>query len=203
VDVRVLAATNLDLERAVREGTFRRDLYYRLNAISVEIPPLRDRRRAIPVLAKHFLERYNAQYSMKAELSPEIMNAFMQHDWPGNVRELENCVRRLVVVGNEQAILTEIAPPSSVGQAHSKIQELVDSALANADAEEAPHIDLPVLTKNAYRIAEKHYIETALIQTGWNRIQSAHLLGISGKTLGRKIMKYGIARPQNIANRSH
>jgi len=203
VDVRVLAATNRDLERAVQDGTFRRDLYYRLNAISVKLPPLRDRRRAIPVLAEHFLKRYNAQYSMKAELSSEIMDAFMRHDWPGNVRELENFVRRIVVVGNEETILAEIAPPSTVARANSKIQDLVDSALADSDADEVPHVDLPGVKKCAFRIAEKHFIEVALNETGWNRLKSAQLLGISNKTLGRKMRKYHIHKAPMISHRSH
>ena len=201
VDVRVLAATNRDLERAVQEGTFRQDLYYRLNAISVKLPPLRDRRLAIPILARHFLQKYNAQYSMRAQLSAQIMNAIMRHDWPGNVRELENFVRRIVVVGNERISLGEIAPPSTVGQVNSKIQALVDSALADAD--EVPYIDLLGLKKCAYRAAEKHFIEVALNETHWNRAESAHLLGISSKTLGRKIRQYHIHKPPKISHRYH
>ena len=189
VDVRVLAATNRDLERAVEEGSFRRDLYYRLNAISVKLPPLRDRRPAIPVLAEHFLQEYNEQYSTKAQLSSEMMDAFMRYDWPGNVRELENFVKRIAVVGNEQTIFSEIAP-STVGQANLKIQALVDSALANVD--EVPHIDLLGLKRSAYRVAEKHFIEVVLNETRWNRVESAHLLRISVKALDWKMRKYHI-----------
>jgi two-component system response regulator AtoC len=190
VDVRVLAATNRDLERAVEEGTFRQDLYYRLNAISVKLPPLRDRRLAIPVLAEHFLQKYNEQHSMKAQLSSQIMNAFMRYDWPGNVRELENFVRRIVVVGNQQTILSEIAPRSTVGQVKPKIQALVDSALANVD--EVPQVDLLKLKKSAFRVAEKHFIEVVLNETDWNRVESAHLLSISEKALEWKMRKYHI-----------
>jgi two-component system response regulator AtoC len=190
VDVRVLAATNRDLERAVQEGTFRQDLYYRLNAISVKLPPLRDRRLAIPILAEHFLQKFNAQYSMGAQFSSQFMNAIMRHDWPGNVRELENFVRRVVVVGDEHTILAEIAPPCAVGQVNSKIQALVDSALANLD--EMPNIDLLGLKRSAFRVAEKHFIEVALNETDWNRVESAHLLRISSKALGAKMRKYHI-----------
>jgi transcriptional regulator with PAS, ATPase and Fis domain len=190
VDVRVLAATNRDLERAVQEGTFRSDLYYRLNAASVKLPPLRDRRLAIPVLAEHFLQKFNAQYSMSAQLSSQFMNAIMRHNWPGNVRELENFVRRIVVVGDESPILAEIARPSAVGQVNSKIQALVDSALANID--ETPSIDLLGLKRSAYRVAEKHFIEVALNETDWNRVESARLLKISRKTLGEKMRKYQV-----------
>jgi transcriptional regulator with PAS, ATPase and Fis domain len=188
VDVRVLAATNRDLERAVQEGTFRQDLYYRLNAISVNLPPLRDRRMAIPTLAEYFLKKYNAQYSMTAQLSSRIRNAIMRYQWPGNVRELENFVRRVVVVGNEHASLAEIAPHREVDKVNSKIQALVDSALANVD--EISNIDLLGLKRSAFRVAEKHFIEIALNETNWNRIESANLLRISIKALGEKMRKY-------------
>jgi two-component system response regulator AtoC len=188
VDVRVLAATNQDLERAVQEGTFRQDLYYRLNAISVKLPPLRDRRMAIPILAEYFLKKYNAQHSMTAQLSSQIRNAIMRYQWPGNVRELENFVRRVVVVGNENASLAEIAPHREVDKVNSKIQALVDSALADVD--EISNIDLLGLKRSAFRVAEKHFIEIALNETDWNRIESANLLRISIKALGQKMRKY-------------
>jgi transcriptional regulator with PAS, ATPase and Fis domain len=201
VDVRVLAATNRDLERAVEEGTFRQDLYYRLNAISVKLPPLRDRRMAIPILANHFLQKYNAQHSMSARLSSQLMNAIMRHDWPGNVRELENFIMRVVVIGNENMILAEIAPPSTAGQVDSKIQALVDSALA--ETEEASHIDLLHLKKRAFRVAEKHFIEVALNETQWNRVESADLLGITDKALGQKMRKYQILWPTMASEQQH
>jgi DNA-binding NtrC family response regulator len=118
------------------------------------------------------------------------MNAIMRHDWPGNVRELENFVRRIAVVGDEHTILAEIAPPSAVGQVNSKIQALVDSALANLD--EMSSIDLLGLKRSAYRVAEKHFIEVALNETEWNRVESARLLKISRKTLGDKMRKYQV-----------
>jgi two-component system response regulator AtoC len=188
VDVRVLAATNRDLERAVQEGTFRRDLYYRLNGITIKLPPLRDRRLAIPRLAEHFLQKHNAQYSMTAQFSSQIMNAIMQYDWPGNVRELENFIKRIVLVGNKQTILAEITRSSTVGQVDSKIQALVDSALANID--EVPQIDLLGLKRSALRVAEKHFIEIALNETQWNKVESAQLLRISTKALEWKMRKY-------------
>jgi len=188
VDVRVIAATNRDLERAVQEGTFRQDLYYRLDSITIKLPPLRDRRPAIPRLAEHFLQKHNAQYSMTAQFSSQIMNAIMQYDWPGNVRELENFIRRIVLVGNKQTILAEITRSSTVGQVNSKIQALVDSALANID--EVPQIDLLGLKRSALRVAEKHFIEIALNETQWNKVESAQLLRISTKALEWKMRKY-------------
>jgi two-component system response regulator AtoC len=188
VDVRVIAATNRDLERAVQERTFRQDLYYRLDAITIKLPPLRDRRPAIPRLAEHFLQKHNAQYSMTAQFSSQIMNAIMQYDWPGNVRELENFIRRIVLVGNKQTILAEITRSSTVGQVNSKIQALVDSALANLD--EVPQIDLLGLKRSALRVAEKHFIEIALNETQWNKVESAQLLRISTKALEWKMRKY-------------
>jgi two-component system response regulator AtoC len=110
VDVRVVAATNKDLERAVADGQFREDLFFRLNVVSVVMPPLRDRRGEIPVLCDHFLKKYSVQYNKPyPELSPETMRLFMEHDWPGNIRELENLIKRTVVLGTEAPIQKEIA----------------------------------------------------------------------------------------------
>jgi two-component system response regulator AtoC len=110
VDTRIVAATNRNLEEAVGDGSFREDLYYRLNVVTVHLPPLRDRRDAIPLLVDHFLTKNNEQYRKDVkQLSSETMNVFMQYAWPGNVRELENMVRRMVVLGNEQTVLEEIS----------------------------------------------------------------------------------------------
>jgi two-component system response regulator AtoC len=116
VDTRILAATNRNLEEAVGDGSFREDLYYRLNVVTVHIPPLRDRPGAIPLLVDHFLKKNNEQYHKDLkQLSPGTMDTFMTYQWPGNVRELENMVRRMVVLGNERAVLKEISLRGSQG----------------------------------------------------------------------------------------
>ena len=110
VDARIIAATNRNLEEAVAEGSFREDLYYRLNVVTIQIPPLRERRDGIPLLVDHFLQRNSEQYGKDLQPAvPGTMDVFMQYHWPGNVRELENMVRRMVVLGNETAVLEEIS----------------------------------------------------------------------------------------------
>jgi two-component system response regulator AtoC len=109
VDVRVITATNRDLETAVASGEFREDLYFRLNVVTISLPPLRERREEVPVLAEHFLKKYAVQYNKPfVEISPELSRHFMEYNWPGNVRELENMIKRMVVLGSETPILTEL-----------------------------------------------------------------------------------------------
>ncbi len=112
VDVRVIAATNRDLESAVAEGQFREDLYFRLNVVTINLPPLRERREEVPILTDHFLKKYSVQYNKPAgAVSAELAAAFMKYDWPGNVRQLENLIKRMVVLGMEGPILKELTAP--------------------------------------------------------------------------------------------
>ena len=114
VDVRVIAATNRDLETAVAEGQFREDLYFRLNVVTINLPPLRERREEIPILTDHFLKKYSVQYNKPAgAVSAELAAAFMRYDWPGNVRQLENLIKRMVVLGMEAPILKELQAPAA------------------------------------------------------------------------------------------
>src|SRR4051812_45310557 len=109
VDVRIVAATNRDLERAVADGEFREDLFFRLNVVSIHMPPLRERREEIPLLVEHFLKKYSVQYNKPyTNLSAETMGLLIEHDWPGNVRELENIIKRVVVLGDNAAIRRDL-----------------------------------------------------------------------------------------------
>jgi len=109
VDVRVVAATNRDLERAVAEGQFREDLFFRLNVVCITLPPLRQRRAEIPQLVEHFVEKYSEHYNKpRPELSPELMQLFIEHDWPGNIRELENAIKRFVILGTDALIQRDL-----------------------------------------------------------------------------------------------
>ena len=120
VDVRIIAATNVDLRQAVREGRFREDLYYRLNVITVDLPPLRNRREDIPLLAAHFLKRYSDENGLEArQLAPEAMRALVDYDWPGNVRELENVVERGVVLSANTSITSDLLPGHLTGRSYS------------------------------------------------------------------------------------
>jgi two-component system, NtrC family, response regulator AtoC len=121
VDVRVIAATNRNLEVAVAEGHFREDLYFRLNVVTINLPPLRERREEIPILTDHFLKKYSVQYNKPVTgVSPELQERFLQFEWPGNVRQLENLIKRMVVLGTDAAIVKELQQPSSTSLARSQ-----------------------------------------------------------------------------------
>ena len=139
VDVRVVAATNKDLEQAVAANQFREDLFFRLNVVSIALPPLRERREEVPVLADYFLKKYSVQYNRpRVDLSPDTLHLLMEYDWPGNVRELENLIKRTVVLGAEAPIRKEIA--HGIAVAAQKQSSLASrQAVVNARAAVSPH----------------------------------------------------------------
>jgi two-component system response regulator AtoC len=190
VDTRVLAATNRNLEQAVREGSFREDLFYRLNVVSIPIPPLRDRRDDIPLFVDHFLTRYNEQYSKSVPfLSSETMGSFMHSSWQGNVRELENMIKRIVVLGNERAVIQEFQGKGAMqGLDHGNVLD----GLEELTAEGAEQYSLKEIGKRASQIAEKRVIEKVLQQTRWNRKETAEILQISYKALLYKMKENGL-----------
>ncbi len=172
VDFRTIAATNRPLEAAVADKSFREDLYYRLNVFTIMIPPLRERRDDIPLLAEHFLRKFARSMSRAFDgFSPEAMQALMAREWPGNVRELQNAIERAAVVR-----------PGGLIQA--KDFPFDDSAEADAGASGSSLSEL-----------EKRHVEKVLKDCGWNISQAARLLEIDRVTLYNKIRKYGIARP--------
>ena len=178
VDVRVIAASNRDLDAAVRAGSFRTDLYYRLNVVRIAIPPLRERREEIPALARFFHAKYCAQYSRTApELSPSALETFARYAWPGNIRELENVVKRIVLLGIgpglPQGPSPLVEPPAPLSP--------VQSGLSLKDA-----------ARRAAREAEHRLIGDTLRQTRWNRAEAARRLGISYKALLYKIRACGL-----------
>jgi len=175
VDVRVIAATNADLEERVRHGQFRQDLYFRLNVVPVHLPPLRERRGDIPLLVYTFIHRFAERNRKEVnEITPEALQRLMAYHWPGNVRELENCIERMVVVANKRVLDVGDIPP----------EVLPDTAPAP--------MTLPVgLT---IKQIEEQAIRQTLAATGGNRKEAARILGIGLRTLHRKIEEYGIAR---------
>ncbi|MCZ6782729.1 MAG: sigma-54 dependent transcriptional regulator [Proteobacteria bacterium] len=192
VDTRILAATNRNLEEAVQQGTFREDLYYRLNVVTIHVPALRERIDAVPLLVEHFLEKYNHQYRKKlTQLSAETMDTFMQYHWPGNVRELENMVKRMVVLGNEHAVLPELAAQKE--EPASAEEELLDMGALGVDLANGEGIDLKAISKRAAQIAEKRVIEKVLGETRWNRKEAAERLQISYKALLYKMKENGLS----------
>src|SRR5256712_4495148 len=146
VDARVIAATNRDLEDALARGEFRQDLYYRLNVVELRIPPLRERREEIPVLAAWFLDRFNLQYGRQKQLAPETLSLLDEHPWPGNVRELENTVRRMVVLADgEQEFAALVAKsrrrctPLRLAPAGEGLREIARRAARQAERTAPPH----------------------------------------------------------------
>ncbi len=181
VDVRVIAATNRDLEQEYRAGTFRKDLYFRLNVVTVHVPALRERRSDIPMLAHWFLERCVPGRSV--QVSNAAMKCLLQYDWPGNVRELENCVERAVALGDQQLLEVDDLPPAIASAAQApEIDEIrAGSGLSTTDLEDI----------------ERTTIERVFEQVKGDKALAGKMLGISRATLYRKLKRY------NIGGRTH
>jgi transcriptional regulator with PAS, ATPase and Fis domain len=169
VDIRLIAATNRDLSEAVRNGLFRQDLYYRLAVVRLTMPPLRERKEDIPMLTRHFLQKYAQRVKVKAKpVSPEAMAALVNYDWPGNVRELENAIERALVLGSPEMLLLEDLPES-----------VLEQAPAENTGEETYHANVKEF--------KKELILNALEQTRGNYVDAAKLLGVHPNYLHRLI----------------
>ena len=178
IDVRVIAATAKDLEQEVKKGAFREDLFYRLNVLSIKIPPLRDRTEDIPLLCDHFIERFNSRLNKKIEgISPSAMSRLLEYAWPGNVRELENMIERALVLAEESLLLPDHFPPE-LGRP--------------IDGDQMDGLFDGHSLKAAQKLMEKRFITKALKKTDGNRTQAARLLEISHPSLLSKIKTYGI-----------
>jgi two-component system, NtrC family, response regulator AtoC len=181
VDARVIAATNRDLEDAMRRGEFREDLYYRLNVVEIRVPPLRERREEIPMLAKWFLAKFNAQYGRQKQLQPETLARLREHPWSGNIRELENVIRRLVVLSDgAQAIEALVARPQSGS---------VDAILSMTTE------SLRDIARRGAREAERKALAAVLERVNWNRAEASRILKVSYKTLLNKICECELRPP--------
>jgi len=176
VDVRVIAATNRDLESAYREGTFRKDLYFRLNVVTVHLPPLRERRSDIPMLVHHFLNRYAPTTHL--QVTPAAMKSLLQYDWPGNVRELENCIARGVTLGDQAVIDVQDLPPSI------RAEQPPGQPMTPQDAAS--------LSTTALAEMEKMTILRVFEQANGDKALAGKMLGISRATLYRKLKRYNI-----------
>ena len=186
VDTRILAATNRDLYKSVKEGSFREDLFYRLNVVNVYVPPLRERRDEIPDLIDHFLQKYTNQYDKDFPgFSDKLIQQFMTYSWPGNVRELENLVKRAVVLGDERPITKEI---------DMKRLAITQECIIGEDITQKNKIPFKGIVKQAVRKAEGKAIRVALERTRWNRKEAAELLQISYKALLYKIKENNLDR---------
>ena len=188
VDVRIIAATNVDLKEAVRQGSFREDLYYRLAVVPIELPPLRERREDILPLAQHFIRKYDEENGrdISDQLSPEVLALLEEYTWPGNVRELENVMERAVVIApgpevTRQCLPAEIADPSKAA-----------SAAPLSGAGVALDMSHGVNFYDEVRRFEIDLIRRALDQTGGHQSRAARLLGMNPTTLNSKIKTYNI-----------
>ncbi len=189
VDVRILAATNINIPEALATKRLREDLYYRLNAFTLQIPPLRERKEEIPILLKHFMSRMSEQYARPSlPLSTELLKACQDYNWPGNLRELNNFVKRYLVLGDEKLAVNELHPKTDGSGARF---DLTPHAPPDAGG------GLKSLARSAKDGAEAEAIKLALEQTNWNRKQAAALLQISYKALLYKIRQYGIAQTKS------
>jgi two-component system nitrogen regulation response regulator GlnG len=195
IDVRVLAATNRDLEAMMRESRFREDLFYRLNVVTVTLPPLRERRRDIPLLVEHFLAKYAAELGERG-VAPEALDRLVGHDWPGNVRELENVVQRAMVMAQSGAVLPEHLPIGPVSAAASvaidaTLEEIIERKLLECVRGLREHA-----SANLYDLmiglVEKPLLRAVLRETGGNQVRAAQILGINRNTLRKKLTEHGI-----------
>jgi two-component system response regulator HydG len=179
VDVRILAATNRDLQADVSSGKFREDLYYRLNVVTLRVPPLRERQDDIPVLAQYFLEQYSEKNRKRIKgFTPLAMDMFLKYDWPGNVRELENAVERAVILGPGD-YMTEKELPLSITKAYPLAED----------------VDWPTRVRKQPQSldqVEREAVLAALEACGGNKSETARVLGITRKTLHKKLQKYGV-----------
>jgi len=195
VDVRIISATNQDLEQAVRNRQFREDLYYRLNVIPVRVPSLRERRTDIPVLANHFINQFNGVSGHKVEaLSGQILDALSAYDWPGNVREIENLMERLVILKGVGAIeLGDL--PYRVFQKYAESRPQGTGAMSDW---EFPRMVLPEKGLDLKEIVdafENHLVDQALSRTGGNKNRASELLQMNRTTLVEKLRKRGMIVP--------
>ena len=183
VDVRVIAATNRNLEGAIGRGEFREDLYYRLNVVEINVPPLRERKEEIPGLALRFLADCNKKYGRNKQLSPETMARLMEYSWAGNVRELENIIRRMVVLTDGEQAFEALVARGRNGQAVAPPPAPMVTA------------SLRDIARRGAREAERQALREVLDRVRWNRAEAARVLRVSYKTLLNKISECGLTPP--------
>ena len=197
VDVRIMAATNRDLDSEYKNGTFRKDLFFRLNVVTIALPPLRERRSDIPILAAFFLERLAPTRGM--QLSSNAMKAMLAYDWPGNVRELENCLERAVALGDQRIIEVGDLPPSIANaDPNSNSATASSNTLGSLNASEAS-------AESVYRATDLEDIERATIERVFSQVKgdkalAGKMLGISRATLYRKLKRYSIGAREPSSN---
>jgi two-component system response regulator AtoC len=184
VNARVIAATNRDLEVAMRQGEFREDLYYRLNVVEIRVPPLRERREEIPALAAWFLAKFNAQYGRHKQLPAETLARLRDYSWSGNVRELENAIRRLVVLSDGEQAIEALVDRRRPTLPLDALRPLVTESLRE-------------IARRGAREAERKALAEVLERVHWNRAEASRILKVSYKTLLNKICECGLTPPSH------
>lgn len=182
VDVRLIAATNRPLEQMIEEGRFRQDLFYRLNVVPIEIPPLRDRGHDVVLLAAHYLEKYNQKYSKQVRLSEDVYQLFRKYSWPGNVRELQNVVESCVVLC-DRGIILPVDLPDYICMTSNRAENETPVAFS---------MEFPERLDEAVKTCERAVILSALKKVGKNRRKAVEILGVSKRTFYRKVEELGI-----------
>ena len=183
VDVRIVAATNRDLEEEVALGNFRADLYYRLNVIPLSLPPLRDRADDVPLLVDHFLQRYSPDYdggALATGIRDDALELLGQYSWPGNVRELENVIERAVILREETIITPHDLPAKLLAEVRGRGKAALGASGITLDE------------------LERRYMLQVLDETGWHKKRAAEILGINPSTLYRKIKSFGLEAPEGL-----
>jgi len=179
VDVRVIAATNRPLQRLVKEGTFRQDLFYRLNVVKIDLPPLREKIEDIPLLATHFAEKFAPPGEPPKRIAPQAMEVMLNYHWPGNIRELENAIERACVTSRDNMIQLENLPPELSGPAAPQVPFHINI--------ERP---LPDLVRESVGAIEKQYLRKALKKARGNVGRCAKICGVSRRSITAKLVEY-------------
>ena len=197
VDVRVVAATNVDLRKMVTEGLFRKDLYYRLKVVHLEVPPLRERAEDIKLLARYFMDKYCYEFKREPlEMPDDVLNLFLNYHWPGNIRELENVIRRVIVVRAWDLVFEELHPEKMEVQNPSSDKDMSATPWSNDEIEkffQSDDFSLKKISGAYVAEVESVAILKALQETGWNRAKAARLLKVSYKTLRNRIAELDLS----------
>jgi len=195
VDVRIVAATNVGLERAVEQGEFRADLYYRLNVVPIQLPPLRERMEDIPLLLNHFLSMSNQRNGKKLMLTSELLDFLIDYPWPGNVREMQNMVERMIILAEGDRLTLADLPPNVLtwkSNAVSSVMPVTEQAEVSAPAHDTSLV--PRGGRKSLQELEKEEVEAALRRHGWVQVRAAKELGLTQRQIGYRIKKYGLSR---------
>ena len=204
VDVRIIAATNIKLGDAVASGTFRNDLYYRLNVLPFHLPPLRERKSDIPILLNHFLCASNERNDKNVELSQEVLDFLMHYNWPGNVRELQNLIERLVILTDKSILYASDLPKEMTDPGTQAISSNGSFRKSHSDHDRysdtsghlpAPTRDSAPRSPHSLEELERAEIEAALIRNGWVQARAARELGLTLRQIGYRIKKFNLHRP--------